>query len=150
MDRTCAAVGDQDEIARVVATADRHFPQRIRHLRINDLANAGRGLFCRQIERARDLFVDRPRRGVAVEFHLPAQEGIRVDDAEDHVGVRDGGASAAESIAGGAGPRAGAFRPHLELSVDEPSDRAAARPDCADFDHRRGDMKAASFMLGRH
>ena len=63
-----------------------------------------------------------------VEAHPAAEEVVRVDDAEHHVGVGHGRPHAAEAVAGGAGIGAGALRPHAKQPARiDMGDGAAAR-----------------------
>ena len=45
VDRARAAIGDEREITWIMAAADRHFPQCVGHLRVDDLPDPGRSLF---------------------------------------------------------------------------------------------------------
>ena len=79
------------------------------------------------------------RRGAPppVELHARRRGNLRVEAAEHHVGVGHGRARAAAAIGGRAGPRAGALRPDAERAAGiDIGDRAAARADRVDVDHR--------------
>ena len=96
---TGAAVGEQHEIARIVAAPDRDFAQRVGHVAVDHAADAGGGGFDAHAERFGDLIADRGGRALEIELHAAAEEIVRVEDAEDQVGVGDGGKLAAAAVA---------------------------------------------------
>ena len=68
---------------------------------------------------------------------LVADRAFRVDAAEHDIGVGERRARVAGAVAGRPGKRTGAFRPHLEqATLVDARDRAAARSDRRDLDHR--------------
>ena len=89
--RARAAVGDERELAQVVAALHRDQAQRAQHARVGDLHDAVRGL-----ERARGRAAGRwarraLRRAVGVDPNGPAVDPLRVQVAEHEVGVGHGG-----------------------------------------------------------
>ena len=105
---TGAAIGEQHEIARIVAAPDRDFAQRVGHVGVDHVADAGGGGFDAHAERLGDLLVDRGGRRLEIELHAPAEEIVRVENAEDQVRIGDGGELAAAAVADGTGRGAGA------------------------------------------
>ena len=78
--------------------------------RARDDAGSGRKLDAERIGDGADGLLRRR----LVEVHPAAEEVVGVDDAEHHVGVGHGRSHAAEAVAGGAGIRARALRPHAK------------------------------------
>ena len=91
------------------------------------------------------IFSSMPRRAACgVELHRAAEEIVRVEPAEHHIGVGDGRLGAAAAIADRAGIGAGALRADLERAdVVDPGDRAAAGADLDHVDHRQHHRMAA-------
>jgi hypothetical protein len=73
---------------------------------IGQLINAVSGQHRVEVKPLADVARDRVVAALGVDFHLPAQEIIRVEIAQHHVGVGHGRLSAAQSIAGRSGRRA--------------------------------------------
>ena len=133
-----------------MTAADGHLTQRVGHLGVDDAPNAGGGFLRRHSKRNRDLLPDHLCRTRVIELHFSAEESIGIDDAKHDVSVRHRCSLAPAPITNGAGPDACAVWTDPELSVDDASNRAAPGADRADVDHRRRDMEAAGFMIGRH
>ena len=153
--RPGAARGDQREVARIVALGDRDLAHRERHLGDRDLDDRLRGRDGVELERLGDLLLDAARGAVGVELHLAAEEIVRIEPAEHHVGVGDGRLGAAAAVADRAGIGARAVRADLERAdVVEPGDRAAAGADLDHVDHRQHHRMAAGIaadvVAGRH
>jgi hypothetical protein len=93
------AKGEQGVGARVLAALDGVDPRRVRHVLVDDLVDAPDGLDGIETERACDLLL-RPQGVVAVELHLPAEEEVGVEVAQDQVRVGRRGLFAAAAVAG--------------------------------------------------
>ena len=144
MKRPGPAGGDQREVARVVALGDRHFAHRERHLVDRDIDDGLRGRDGIELERVGDLLLDAAQGALGIELHRAAEEIVRIDPAEHHIGVGNGRLGAAAAIADRPGIGAGALRPDLERAdVVEPRDAAAAGADLDHVDHRQHDRMAA-------
>ena len=138
VERARAAVGHQDEVARVEAAADDLVLERVRHLRVGDLDDPERRVGDGQPERLGDLLPDRALGELAVGLEAAAlavaEGGLRRDVAEHDVGVGDRRLGAAAVVADRPGQRARALRPDAQAAavLVDPGDRAAAG---ADRDH---------------
>ena len=87
---------------------------------------------------------DRALRGLDVErFQFAAERTLRIDAAEHDLRVGQGRPRIALPVAGRPRHRAGAFRADLQQpAAIDPGDRAAARADGGDLDHRGADHEA--------
>ena len=100
-------------------------------------------------ERLGDAFCDRRARGLGIEREFAAEEALGIEPAEHEIGVGDGRLGAAAAVADRPRRRAGALRTDMQaLLLIEPGDRAAARADLDDVDHRRLDRKAFHVAAG--
>jgi hypothetical protein len=92
----------------------------------------------------------RPTAAVAggrVERHVAAEEERRIQEAEHHVGVGDGGLGAAAGVARRARFGARRFGPHLQQpEVVGAGDAAAARPDLHQVDRRHHGREAGALL----
>ncbi len=135
-----AAEAGQGVAGDVVAARDRDSLDRARHIVDGDPNEPRRGLDRRHprlgadrlAQRQRRRAVDRP---VAAGSEDPGKM-LRPDLAEDDVAVGDRERAAA-AVAGRAGHRSGAVRADPEPSPVIMADRAAARSDGVDLEHRR-------------
>ncbi len=128
-----AAVGDQREVAGVVAALHGHEPQRTRHVLVDDRDDSLGGLLGRvEAHRVGNRLHGCPRR-LDVERHLAAEQARR-EMAENDVGIRNRRLGAALAIRGRAG--LGACRLGTDAQrfrqLRHVRDRAAA---CADGVH---------------
>ena len=139
VDRAGAAEGDEDEVARVVAFVDRRLAAEVGHARVDDPLDPLGGVLDRDAERLGDAAADRLDRGGFVELHAAAEEGVGVDEAEDHVGVGDGRLGPTAAVTGRPGDGAGAGRADPQRAVLDPGDRAAAGADRLHRDGRHRD-----------
>src|SRR5690606_16766357 len=145
--RPGAAERDEGIVADVQAPLHRDLPDRVGLVPRRDLQHARGGPLRRQAELLGEG-VDARGRGVHVEGDLAAEQ-VRRDAAEDGVGVGDRDLGAAASVAERAGVGAGAAGADLQRALRRPPrDRAAARPDGHDVDHRDLDGVAADRALG--
>ncbi len=127
--RAGAAEGDEREVPRIVATLDRHDPQRPQHLGVHDVDDVGRV----------DV-PERARRGVAVELE-PAREPLR-EPAEEQVGVGHRRLLSAPAVTGRPGNGACAAGADAQGTTSvPPGDGPAACPDRVDVDHRYADRE---------
>src|SRR5207248_3621554 len=107
---------------------------------VRDLDDPVRGVDDVQAERLRAALLDRAARAVHVERDLAAEEVVRVETAEDDVGVGHGRLDAAAAIADGPRIGARALRPYPQQPAGvDPGDRAAAGADLDEVDDRRAD-----------
>ena len=114
------------------------------HVLADDLVDAPGRLHGGQAEGAGDT-VDGPPGGVLVEGHAPAQEEVRVQVAQQQVGVGHRGFGTAEAVAGGPRVGAGAARSHLqEAQLVDPGDAAAPGADLDHVDDRSLDGQPAA------
>ena len=134
MDRARAAEGDQGETAGIAASLDRHDARGQLHVGVDDGVNAPRRVLERQVERPRDLLLDHARRRAALQPHRAAGEVVRIDVAEDDVGVRHRRLDAASPVADGARRRRGTLRADRDDAEPGVRDRPAARADLDEID----------------
>jgi len=111
------AIGHQHEISWIVARTQRHAAQEIRHLVVRDLADAGGSLLHRHAERLGDVLAHRLVCRLDIETHLAAEEILGIDDAEDHIRIRDRRLETAAPVARRARRAAGALRPDSKMTV---------------------------------
>src|SRR5207247_5183897 len=109
MHRTVAAVGDQDEVARVSTSPGRDRLDGANHPRIGDGVNGEAGFVTPKPKRLRDLFIDHSGRLHRVDPHRATGNCVGTDVAEDDVRVRDRGEFAPPAITGRARPGARAL-----------------------------------------
>ena len=146
----CAAIGEEGEIAGIIAALHAHAAQEIGHARIENLADAPGGFDGAEAQWPRHLLVNRAPRRLHIERHPPADEIAGVEHAQHEVCVRGGGLHAAPSIAGGTGIGAGALRTHLQAAAHHPRDAAPACADGIDVDGMHADIGARHGYVGAH
>jgi hypothetical protein len=96
------AEGEKRKVARIDTALDGDGAYRARHVDVDDLADAERGLLGRETEQGGDAAFDRGARGGNVERQrAPGQCGRQ--EAEHDIGIGYGRLVAAEPIAGRAG-----------------------------------------------
>ena len=125
--RPCAAVGVQDEVARVQSAFQGLLADQGRGAQVVDVDHAGRGLLQPQAQGIGQP-PDHGHRSALVQRHAAGQEAAGAQQPEHDVGVGDRGLAAAASVARRAGLGSRAFRAHPQragLRVT-PGDRAAA------------------------
>ena len=94
--------------------------------------------------------LDRGFGGIAVERDVAAQRRPGGQQAEQQVGVGDRRLGAAVAVAGGPGPGARGARAGAQGAARvAPADRAAARADGVDVEHRQRDRAPADLAPGR-
>ena len=143
VNRARAAEGDEAEIARVVAAADRDQADGIGHVRVGDLDDGVGGAHGVVAERRGDLLRDGSFGGVAVERHGAAEEPGRAEPAEDEVGVGVGRLFAAALVGRRTRVGAHALRPVAQAAARvDPGDAAAAGADGDDLDRGEHDRVA--------
>ena len=140
-----AAEGDQRVAGRIVPPAQRDRADRLGHALVGDFEEAGEDRLGAGIERShpRAQIVESLPRRRRVQGDL---EAVRVETAEDQVDVGQR-QRAARAVAGGAGPGAGALRPHLELNAVEAADRAAAGGHALDGEGGRDEVGVPHLVL---
>ena len=148
VERAGAAVGDEREVARVVAALDGDEPQRARHVLVHDREDPlGRLLDRGEAHRVGDR-LDRRARRLDVERHLAAEQ-LRREVTEHDVGVGHGGQLAALAVGGRTGVGARRLGPDAERlrQLGHVGDRAAARADRVDVDRRHADAEVRDRRL---
>ena len=117
MQRAAAAIGEQGEVARIAAALDGDALDGACHDDGGDGEDAVRQfqqlLAARIAQRRADLFSQRPGRLRHIERHLTALETLRIEPAEQQVGVGDGRLGAATAVTG----------PGVELALFGPTRR---------------------------
>ncbi len=147
--RPRAPRNDERELARVVAAADRHRADAGRHVGVDHPRHPDGCVFGRHAERTRDARLDRRARRRHVQRDASARELRRREVAEHRVGVGAGRLVAPASVGDRTGQRAGRLRAHAEQAAGvDPADRAAARADRRDVEHRHRDPQAVDLALG--
>jgi len=116
------------------------------HIPGRDQVDAPGGLRRGQAERPGDVPAERRLGRGRVERHRAAVEIGGIEVAEREVRVRHRRPLAADAVAGGAGVRARAFRPHPDRSVHGQGDGAAARADLDQLDRRHIDRQAGALL----
>ena len=144
VERAAAAERHGREILRIVAALDRDQADGAGHARIGDADDRLGSIDVGQAERRADRARDRLARGVDIEpRELAADRPVGVDAAEHDIGVGHGRPVAAEAVADRARIGARRFGADLEQAAAiDPGDRAAARADGRDLDHRRAHDQA--------
>ena len=129
-----AAEGEQRELAGINAAPHRDEAHTFSHRGVDDPVNAIGRRRAVDAQRAGDA-IDGSLGGRAVEPAPAAEKVVRVDEAEHHVGVGDGGRGATEAVAGGSGVGAGALRSNVQDAARiDARDRAAAGADADDVE----------------
>ena len=86
-------------------------------------------------------------RGLRVQDHAPAQEIVRVEQAQDQIRIRHGGLGPAPPIAGRPRIGSGAFRAHHgQAHIAQPGDAAAAGPYFNHVHHRHQQGQATTLL----
>ncbi len=98
-------------------------------------------------ERMADLAFDRVRCRFPVETHGAAVEVVRIDVAEDDVGIGQRRLLPAASIADRARIGASALRPDLDQPHVSAREAAAAGADLEQFERRHVDRQSAAFAI---
>jgi hypothetical protein len=147
VDRSGPAERKEREGPRVLAVLYGVDAGGVRHALVDKLVNAPRGLGHAEFERPCDSISECPLGGHAVQVHAAPEEEIRVQVAEDQVGVGDGWLGPAEPVAGW--PRAGARAvwPNFQKAHGvEARDRAATGADLDQLDDGHLDGQAATLL----
>ena len=150
MQRSRPPERNEGELAGVHPARDRVRADREGHVGVDDPDDAEGRVGDGEAELASDLLLDGAAREVGVDGEVAPQHLVRVEPAEGHLGVGDGGLVPALPVAGGAGVRPGRARPDVEPArrVDV-GDRAASRPDGHEVDHRHEDRMSAHVGVAR-
>src|SRR5262249_48898302 len=118
----------------------------VRHILFDDLADSERGVELAQAERFADRFVDRSGGARYIQLNATTRKIVRIEPAEDDVGVRHSGFGPAATIAGG--PWFGARAPRTDIYTRKSiyrRDRAATGTDLHHLDHGNAQWQAAPF-----
>ena len=144
-----AAERDERELARVEPALDRDHPQRAAHLGVGDAHDAERGLERVEVELVAER-LQRLLRALGRQRQLAAELGAVAEVAEQQVGVGHRRLLAALAVGGRAGVGARRARADAQRAARiGPGDRAAARADRVDVDHRQLDRHAGHDRLRR-
>ena len=135
--RPVAAECEQRELARIAPALARYRADRTDHVRRRDLICAIGRILDRHLQRRRDGLGEHRARLLGVELERAADEMLRIDVAEQHVGVGDGRHSAALIVTDRTGRGARALRSDLQSAARvDPDVRAAAGADFGEIDRR--------------
>ena len=147
-ERAGAARGDERELARVVAAAHRVELDRLRHPELLDLKRAERRLLEVDAEPVGDR-LHRRLGELDVEEHPPSEQAsVGPQAPEQELGVGRGRELAAAAVAGGTGVGARRLRADAEdAALVDVRDRAAARADRVDVDHRHHRLVVADLRV---
>ena len=142
--RAAAAERHRDEARRIVPALDGDETDRARHARVGDPHDRGRRVVASRPSGSPTCVGDGALGRLDVErLQLAAERARGVDAAEHDLGIGQRRPRVALAIADRPRHRAGAFRPDLqEAAAIDRGDRAAARADGGDLDHRRADDQA--------
>ena len=150
MQRSGAAVGEEREVARVVAAHDRDLLDARRHLGDDEGDDPLRHRLRLDADAAAEPLDGRfcePR----IELDLAAEQTLGAEPAEDDIGVRHRGLASAAAVAGGPGCRTRRLRADRDHPPGvEPGDRAGTRADAVDLDLLQLEREGADAPLGRH
>ncbi|CAB4875437.1 unannotated protein [freshwater metagenome] len=136
--RPRTAERQQREVARIEPALDRHHAQRADHLRVRDAQDARRAGVEREPEVACKPS-DRLACGGAVDPNAARQRPVASQMPEHDMCVADGRFGPATPVGRGAWVGAGRLRSYAQRSaLVAPRDRATARTDGMDVDHRQG------------
>ncbi len=148
MQRPRAAEGAEREVARIQATLDEHRAERSDHVVVGDAQDRQRRVVARLADRFRHP-VDGRLGGARIELHPPVEKVIGINSAQHNIGVGDGRVDAACAVARRPRFGAGALRPHAQHPAGvDPGDRAAARADGANVEHRDLDRQTPFDLEG--
>ena len=150
--RPGAAEGEEREVARVVAARQAHHADRAGHAVVGDAHDRRRRRGRVEPERRADLREQRGADRLHRDRVLDGEQPVRVEPAEDQVGVGDGRSRAAAAVADRPRRRARALGadPQHAGGVDR-GDRAAAGADRVDVDHRHVDRhRVLELEVARH
>ena len=148
VERPGAAVGDEREVARVVAALDGDEAQRARHVLVHDREDSLRGLLGRREAHRVGDRLHRGARRLDVERHLAAEQ-LRRQVPEHDVRVGHRRQLAAPAVGGRAGGGARRLRPDAQRlrQLGHVGDRAATRADRVDVDGRDADAEVRDRRL---
>ncbi|SLH35736.1 Uncharacterised protein [Mycobacteroides abscessus subsp. abscessus] len=122
MHRAGAAVGVEDEVARVVAATDRQLAERVGHACVDYFADTCGRIDHADAQRLGDLGADCFLSGGLVDRHPAAEEVVRVDDTEHDVGIGNRHLGATALVADGTGIGSGAIGADAQRAVDDGGD----------------------------
>jgi len=145
--RRGAAKGDQGTLADRHPALDRVHAGGVGHVLVDDLGNTERGF-----RGGQPLGDARQGRAGArrIERDPSSREALRVDLADDQIGVGHRRRATAAAIAGRAGLRSGAVGADGDAFEDvAPGDRAAAGADLHHLDHGNAQRRAAALLETR-
>ena len=150
--RPGAAEGEQDEVARVAPALQRHQPDGAGHLVVGHAHDGGGGRDRIERQMRADLLVDDVVHLVEPSAAFHAEQRIRIQPAEEEIGVGDRGLLAPAAVGDGAGLGARALRSHVKNArARHASDRAAAGADGVDVDHGHAHgQTVAHLLVGAH
>ena len=148
MQPTCAAEGNQCELARIVATLDRDYAYGLLHRSVDDADNSGSELFRRQLRSVPpEPFYDQATRALKIESETSTQKELGQQSTEKQVGVRHR-RLCTTTVANGARIGSGGFRPDPQgPSRVEPGDRTSPGTYGMNVQHGHADWQASNLGL---
>ena len=155
VERSGAAEREQDEVARIIAALQRHETDRARHFVVGHADDGGGDLVGAEAEVRADLLVEDVPHTIELRRARDAEQPVRVQTAEQEIGVGRGRLVATAAVADRPRLGAGALRSHLQDAGGvHARDGAAAGADRVDIDHRHADGQPVAHLLvgghGRH
>ena len=149
--RAGAAERHEREFPRIDAARHRVGADGQRHVRVDDLDDAERGVLDRQAERLRHLRFDGLVREVGIERQVAAEHLVGVEAAENDLRVGDGRLLAAFAVARRARLGARRARPDVKAARGiDVGDRAATGADRDEIDHRHQNRMPVHVQVRAH
>lgn len=144
-----APEADERELAGIEPLVDGGDARGARHLRVDHVADRGRGGFDGHPHRTGDVFSNASLGGLGVERYGPAGERLGVQYPEDEVGVGHGRQFAAAAVTRRSGIGTGAVGPDPERAdLVDSGDRTAAGTDRLDVGERPVDLQPLDLPVG--
>ena len=137
MHRSGPAEGHQSELPGIVSPLNRDQPQGVHHGRIGNLHDAVGGLHHLHSQGIGAFFLDRLSSRLHFQGEPASQKMVRLQAAQNQVGIGHRGLSAPLPVTDGARLGSGASRPHpKDAARVHPGDRPAPGPNLHQVDHR--------------
>ena len=135
--RPRAAIGEDGEVAWIIALVDGDLPDQVGHLVLDDPRRSARRLDHAHAEPLGDRLEALPR-GAPIETEPAAEKVVRIEITEATAASVTVGSAPPRAVADGAGQRASRERPDAQAPARlvDPDDAAAAAADRADVDAR--------------
>src|SRR5438093_1824516 len=148
MQRTSPAKGDEDKMARIIATLYRDQAHGADHVCVGNLHDAMGRLQGVESQGLATLLHDGRTAGVRVKGDFPTEKKRRVEPAEHQIGVGNGWCGAALAVTDRPGYRPGATWSHAQCPTGiDPRFTASPCPNLDQVDHRRAHRIATASPL---